>query len=193
MPFELPVVAVADQAEPVPVPKENVPPTPESELTETPDTDTLEYAGFTPIGELTVDISLAKGEGKVEDPPDFAGPEFKEKGEVELDTEWIDQTLSAPIYAFYHQPLYFEDPNAERCGKTWGILQPAVSAAQFYLTIPALPYLIGALPPNKPVESLGDCAWGCKYRFRDAYLPPLSVKGAALPGATVTGLIFLIP
>jgi len=137
---------------------------------------------------VTVDISV-----KGDPPPDLAKPEFEAEGKLELDTEWIDQTLTAPTYALYHQPLYFEDPNAERCGETWGFLQPAVSAAQFYLTIPALPYLIGALPPNESVESLGDCAWGCKYRYRDAYLPPLSLKGAALQGAAVTGLIFLIP
>jgi hypothetical protein len=183
-------LAQVDQPKAAPAPKANVPPTPVPGTPDTPDTpDTLEYAGFKPIGELTVDISVVKGE----DPPDLARPEFDKVEPVVLDTAWIDQTLAAPIYAFYHQPLYFEDPNAERCGETWGILQPAVSAAQFYLTIPALPYLIGALPPKEPVESLGDCAWGCKFRYRDAYLPPLSLKGAALQGAAVTGLIFLIP
>ncbi len=144
---------------------------------------------FKSVGEIVVEIAV-EYENK---PDDFAADVFgKEKPET-VDVTWIDQALCAPVFTFYHQPLYFEDANFERCGKTWGCLQPTVSAAHFYLTIPALPYMIGALPPNKPVESLGDCPWGCRFRFRDAYLPPFSLKGIAAQGAAVTGLIFLIP
>lgn len=182
-PFRLPVMATR-QAEKV----EDAPPAPTGEEAKSNE-DTLGYFDFKPVGELTVDINAIKGE----DPPNLAKPEFEKVEPVVLDTTWIDQTLTAQTFPFYHQPLYFEDPNAERCGDTWGLLQPAMSAAQFYLTIPVLPYLIGAYPPNEEVESLGDCPYGCKYKLTDAYVPRFSWKGVALQGAATTGMIYLIP
>ena len=43
--------------------------------------------------------------------------------------EWYDFRPSRNTYAFHHYPLYFEDPNLERCGKSLGLLTNFSSAA----------------------------------------------------------------
>ena len=66
--------------------------------------------------------------------------------------------------ALCHKPLYFEDVHLERYGHSWGWhLQPFVSGAHFFTTIPILPYKMGLETPNECVYTLGhyrpgDCA-----------------------------------
>lgn len=95
--------------------------------------------------------------------------------------------------ALCHKPLYFEEPELERYGHTWGpYLQPLVSAGHFYAVLPTLPYHMGMDPP-----------WECEYPLGH-YRPgncapwiipamPLSVRGGLVEAGVVTGLIFLIP
>lgn len=95
-------------------------------------------------------------------------------------------------YPLFFNPLYFEDPNMERCGQGFGCLTEFVSAARFFGRVPVVPYMMGANPPLSCVPSLGDCptchAFGC-----NAYLPPLDKDAAALETAFTVGLIFLLP
>jgi hypothetical protein len=93
-----------------------------------------------------------------------------------------------------YRPLYFEETNLERHG--YGCccrcLQPAVSAAHFFATVPALPYCMAA-----------DCPCECQYtlgHYRPGSCPPWrpnwpSCKpiAAASEAGVLTGLIFLIP
>lgn len=65
--------------------------------------------------------------------------------------------VTAPFYStprvpdFTHRPLYFEERALERNGRTIGVLQPGLSAAHFFGTIPILPYKMGAQPEARPV------------------------------------------
>lgn len=69
---------------------------------------------------------------------------------------------------FTHNPLYFEDPNLERCGATQGCFTTACSAAKFMASTAALPYLIVATPPKSCLATLGDCPT-CAEFGTDAY------------------------
>lgn len=103
--------------------------------------------------------------------------------------------MSASLWeapAFCHRPLYFEDENLERHGRSCGIFQPAASAAHFTGRGLIWPYLAGAFPPHECIYTLGrerpgSCA---AYRF---YRPPVSVCGAAYEAAAITGLSYVVP
>lgn len=91
-----------------------------------------------------------------------------------------------------YQPLYFEDPNLERCGQSHGVFTDAVSAAHFFGRIPMVPYLVTARPPERCVAALPDCPM-CQRFGHDAYMPPPTGLSVATQSAAVVGLIFLIP
>jgi hypothetical protein len=99
-------------------------------------------------------------------------------------------TWEAP--AFCHRPLYFEDENLERHGRSFGLAQPAVSAAHFVGRGAAWPYLAGAFPTHECIYTLGrerpgNCAPYWLHR------PPASLRGAVYQGVAVTGLSFVVP
>ncbi|TWT43355.1 hypothetical protein [Botrimarina hoheduenensis] len=91
------------------------------------------------------------------------------------------------------RPLYFEEINAERYGYGHAAcLQPVVSAAHFFGTAAALPYLMGAQPPCECVYTLGhyrpgDCAPNRRHRW------PMSARGLGWQTLTTVGLVALIP
>jgi hypothetical protein len=94
---------------------------------------------------------------------------------------------------YCHKPLYFEDWNLERYGHSHGrLLDPFVSAAHFFVTLPVLPYKMGVELPWECVYPLGyyrpgSCApWTCPA-------VPISARGFAVQAATVTGIVFLLP
>ena len=95
-------------------------------------------------------------------------------------------------HVFWHRPLYYEDPNLERCGQTCGCLTTAASVVHFATAITFTPYLIGANHPTSCVQSLPDCPT-CHSFDCTAYWPGWSWKGAALQAAAVTGLYFVVP
>lgn len=95
-------------------------------------------------------------------------------------------------FSFRHQPLYFEDPNLERCGESYGCLTEVVSIAHFAGRIPLLPYMMASDNPHKTVSALKDCPTGCSFG-PNAYLPRPTVKAVAAEAAAVTGFIFVIP
>lgn len=94
--------------------------------------------------------------------------------------------------AFCHRPLYFEDENLERHGRSFGIFQPAVSAAHFTGRAVAWPYLAGAFPPHECIYTLGRERPGSYVPYR-LYRPPVSVRGAVYEGAAIAGLSFVVP
>jgi hypothetical protein len=94
--------------------------------------------------------------------------------------------------AFCHRPLYFEDENLERHGRSFGCMQPAVSAGHFLARGAAWPYLAGAFPPHECIYTLGRERPGSYAPYR-LYRPPVSVHGALYEAAAVTGLSFVVP
>ena len=92
----------------------------------------------------------------------------------------------------WFNPLYFEDPNLERCGHHHGCLTDAVSAVRFFGRAPFKPYLMGVNPPHSCVRSLGDCD-RCSSFGRRAYIPDPTPEAIALQAAATVGLVFAIP
>ena len=64
---------------------------------------------------------------------------------------------SRNTHCFQHNPLYFEDPNLERCGRSKGCVTPACSAFHFLSTIAMSPFLVVHQCPNTCVTALPDC------------------------------------
>jgi hypothetical protein len=106
-----------------------------------------------PIGVLGVNISLPQGalpksesQEIVSNIP-FAG---------NMPRPWPSLVYHWEAAATWHQPLYFEEVNAERYGYqcNW-VAQPFVSTAHFFGTLPALPYLMTVNCPRECVYTLG--------------------------------------
>lgn len=94
---------------------------------------------------------------------------------------------------FYYYPLYFEDPQLERYGHTYGdCLQPVASLARFGAQLVMLPYQMTLDPICTPKYALG---W---YRPGEVapklhYQVPLNAQAAAVEAGVITGLFFAIP
>ena len=101
-------------------------------------------------------------------------------------------TANRDSFAFHHNPLWFEDPNLERCGRGQGNFTSVVSFLQFNTNVAFLPYRMTAEPPNSCVRTLPDCTV-CQKFGRDAYLPPWSLPATAVQGAAIFGFIYAIP
>ena len=95
-------------------------------------------------------------------------------------------------FAFHHNPLWFEDPNLERCGRGKGCFTTPASILQFNANVAFLPYRMTAQPPFSCVRTLPDCTL-CQKFGCDAYLPPWSLPATAVQGAAIFGFIYAIP
>lgn len=126
-------------------------------------------------------------------PEDLAGEFYARFGSVRAPVmvPGVPPTLRN-FYPICHNPLYFEDPNMERCGQGFGCLTEGVSAIRFFGRIPLLPGMMAANPPCSQVRALPYCP-SCQKFGCDAYLPPLSARVATWEAAAAVGLIFLIP
>lgn len=143
-----------------------------------------------PIG--TLDINITPKEGQVpreEDPTRKLEQEF---GATEFRREPLNYSYMWESPAFFNQPLYFEQPNLERYGYDWGLAQPWISAAQFYVKIPLLPYMMVVHPPRERVYSLGYYRPGSRAPYQFNW-PEVRLDAAIVETAFITGLVFLIP
>lgn len=74
----------------------------------------------------------------------------------ELQMEWMPYCYTWISPVFYHKPLYFEQPNLERYGLGCaGPLQPLISSAHFFGSIPLVPYKTLTHHPREKVYTLG--------------------------------------
>jgi hypothetical protein len=148
--------------------------------------------GLKPIGQLTIDTQPQPGEM----PENVAAAKFAQAGHIPhplgTNRPWNLYSFWWESPALCHQPLYFEEVNLERYGYSYGIAQPAVSAAHFFGRIPALPYLMTANPPRECVYTLGHYLPGSCAPYH-VYYPPFSLKGGVVQAGVVTGLIFVLP
>lgn len=70
--------------------------------------------------------------------------------------QWSETVYLWKASGLCHKPLYFEQVQLERYGHSWGPhLQPLVSGAHFFMTLPVLPYKMGIRTPNECVYTLG--------------------------------------
>jgi hypothetical protein len=148
--------------------------------------------GLKPIRSVTLDTRPPAGEM----PDNAAAARFAQWGVM---PQPAGTNRPWPLYCYWweapamcHRPLYFEQVNLERYGYSWGPAQPLLSAAHFFGTVPVLPYLMGAEPCHECIYTLGHYRPGSYVPYH-IYRPPLSLKGAAVEAAVVTGLIIAIP
>ncbi len=106
--------------------------------------------------------------------------------------DWCSSSVHWNASLLNHQPLYFKDVNLERHGFSYGMLQPVVSGAKFFATLPALPYLMTAQPPHTTQYSLGETRPGNQACYVHE-LPPTHLDATLVEAGLITGLIFLIP
>lgn len=188
----------ADRPEPLPLP-ENQPPKPLGDqlaagpmvspdiCPEPADAERPLPNGLTPIRELTHDIP--KGEGRL---PQLC-PMSEEKIHAPASRGWSPLTFTWTASALCHKPAYFEQVQVERYGHSWGpILQPVISGAHFFLTIPILPYKMGLYPPNECIYTLGYYRPGsCAPYMLDPL--PFSLRAALFQAGAWTAGVFVIP
>jgi hypothetical protein len=95
--------------------------------------------------------------------------------------------------ALCHKPLYFEQVQMERYGHAWGpFMDPVISGAHFFATLPILPYKMGIEPPQECIYALGYYRPGsCAPYMIEPF--PLSPKGALIEAGAVTGAILIVP
>jgi len=155
-----------------------------------------------PIASLTVDIRWREGEeGKERKkvPPNLA-PErlaaLRDRAYNALaDRQWAETWYLWEAPAFCHQPLYFEEVNLERYGYRWphaSVFQPVLSCAQFYATLPLLPYRLIGESPFDCIYTLGHYRPGSPAPYR-VHLPRWRPGAAAGEAGAIAGLILLIP
>ena len=125
---------------------------------------------------------------------DLARASRAELHQVGTSRQWSPMSYSWEAPALKYNPLYFEDVELERFGNEFQYLQPVVSAAHFYLTIPTLPYQIGT-----EENGLFDCVYDLGNDRPGNCVPfhlhhfGFSWTGALAQGGAVTGLLFILP
>lgn len=151
---------------------------------------------YRPISQVSVNTALPPGalpqtmERQEGDPPPVIMPII---GDRRLEGGWGDQMFQWSATQFCHQPLYFEEVNLERYGYQCNpVLQPLVSGAHFFLTVPALPYKMTVNPPRECVYTLGYYRPGDRVPWQRNFLP-WDTRAAAVQAGVAVGLVFLIP
>jgi hypothetical protein len=137
-----------------------------------------------PIGKITYHARPKAGELPRE--CTLVGREFEPR-------HWACTTYHWKASGLCHKPLYFEDVHLERYGHSWGpYLQPVLSGAHFFATVPILPYKMGMYPPYECMYTLGYYRPGsCAPYMLDPI--PLSVRGALAETGAVLGASYIIP
>lgn len=164
-----------------------------AQLPATSDSGDEQYAKpqSVPITALGVDIGLPPGKlpeseaaSIINGSPLFVG---------DMPRPWPTQVYTWTAAGTRHQPLYFEEINAERYGysRNW-VLQPAVSTAHFFATIPALPYLMAANCPGECVYTLGHYRAGSCPPYR-RHCWPCDVLGGTVEAGTLAWMILVLP
>jgi hypothetical protein len=140
--------------------------------------------GFKSIRDITVDIRPTIGELPKECPlntTDYTGRHFSQTC-----FQWKASAVCT-------KAAYFEDVQLERYGHSvCPVLQPVISGAKFFATVPLLPYKMGVTPPKECVYTLGYYRVGnCAPYMLDPF--PISVRGALFEGLAIGGGIVAIP
>jgi hypothetical protein len=132
-------------------------------------------------------------------PEDVAQARLQELGNVSYESvlmrQWMGMRYCWDASALHHRPLYFEEVNLERYGygpRYLRAVQPVLSGAHFFATVPTLPYQMAMGPPHRVEYALGHYRPGSPAPYRVQY-PPLSIPGSLAEAGVIVGLIALIP
>jgi len=136
------------------------------------------------IGDITNEIDPEPGNFPQECP--LGGDPYEPRNFATTDFTWKASALC-------HKPLYFEQPQMERYGHTFGpVIQPIFSGAHFFVSVVLLPYKMGVEPPLECVYALGWYRPGsCAPRTVGPI--PISARGALAELGVGTGLTYLFP
>ncbi|MGW8256518.1 MAG: hypothetical protein ACWGMZ_03435 [Thermoguttaceae bacterium] len=139
---------------------------------------------FKNISELGTDITPSPGDLPKDCP--WGENHFRPRSWQALTFAWTASGLC-------HKPLYFEDVKLERYGHMLGPwVQPFASGANFFLTVPILPYKMGLELPDECVYSLGYYRPGsCAPYMLDPL--PISIRGALFEAGAWVGGAAVIP
>jgi len=106
---------------------------------------------------------------------------------------WLATLYNWKASSLCHKPLHFEEVALERYGHDWGpYLQPVISGAHFFGTVPLLPYHIGLEPCCECIYALGYYRPGSCAPYM-IYPVPLSARAAVLQAAAVAGVVGVVP
>lgn len=106
---------------------------------------------------------------------------------------WPQVTYMWKASGLCHKPLYFEQVQLERYGHSWPpVVQPLLSGAHFFGTLPILPYKMGIATPNECIYTLGYYRPGsCAPYMIEAV--PFTWRAAAFEMGAWTGGSFIFP
>ena len=139
------------------------------------------------IKNISLDIRL-KGTAGEDYPFECTGrhPSFQPRS-------WAQTVYLWEASGLCHKPLYFEQVQLERYGHSWGpALQPLMSGAHFFGTIPILPYKMGLQTPQECVYTLGYYRPGSCAPYMITQ-PGFTWRAAAFETAAVTGVSAAVP
>ena len=108
--------------------------------------------GIKPINELDVNTEIDPSETAATDDAaayfdKFRHLEYEPGGGIAC--RWHQYGPTAADFCY--QPLFWEEVNLERHGRSAGLFQPAVSATRFFGTLPLLPFKLKKQPPFRRV------------------------------------------
>lgn len=150
--------------------------------------------GIKPIGEIDISINPKAKESDTTVPRkavtvDDSVKQYSNNGSLPFSSKdfWVEPKREMVAY----QPLYFEEVNLERYGRSLPG-QPFLSIGRFFGTLPTLPYQMAVYPPRKPYY------WNWTYRAgwgapRVRELPPFRWDALSIEAVSLTGAAALIP
>lgn len=156
---------------------------------------------FGGIRQLSVDIrprDIRQGKPLGEMPPNVASSVLSSQVQTsggKCRREWPCFCFHWEASGLFHQPLYFEETNLERHGyspRGLRLVQPLLSAGNFFLTIPLLPYKMAVQPAREEIYTLGQYRPGSPVPYR-INRPQFRLVGVVAEAAVIGGLILLIP
>lgn len=150
-----------------------------------------------PISQISIDVTSKSKSGSSLRPESVVGTATEELPAVmgataaEMHLGWV-ATAHRTGDRFGYKPLYFEEVNLERYGRSAGIWQPAISTTRFFGTVPLLPYKMAVHSPHQVYYwdwpyAAGNSAPCVKETF------PFQPRAALVEAGILTGGAFLIP
>lgn len=143
-----------------------------------------------PIREIRVTSFTA--DGRV--PNDRAAAILFDSDESPIHLGAAEATIPRPTrytVGSWHRPLYYEQPNLERCGNSIGCLQNALSGIQFLANTFTLPYHMAQQRPDCPVTTGVDCQT-CQRIPVDVNPFPIDHHALLTELAAIGGFAFLL-
>jgi len=142
-------------------------------------------------------IRLTSAEMTRDVPTDLASRTLRLEAAVLVTSSDFPTPVASRVHGpMFHQPLYYEELNSERCGASHGYSQNLVSSWWFVFNTAVLPYRLATRPHCRCVPAGGDCPACHQYptpieplpRNQDGRLP---CRGIAAEAA-VAGFTFLL-